>query len=179
MSRMREMMRNKRVAGALAAIALLLVGFRFLSLREEKPGVGPPAFEAVREQRGGLPGETPAPPPTVEAPSGALPRIDRPEMEIAWSWKRNPFLPADGTVSAGAGAGSPARVSGPEEGREISADLRGTVVAGRVGMAIFGSRLVPVGGKIGGWTVEQVEPYRVAMRRGSETRVVEMFKPVP
>jgi len=55
--------------------------------------------------------------------------------------------------------------------------FRGTVVAGRVGMAIFGSRLVPVGERIGGWTVERVEPYRVAVRRGGETRVVEMFKP--
>jgi hypothetical protein len=59
----------------------------------------------------------------------------------------------------------------------MPADLRGTAVAGSIGMAFFGSRLVPVGGKIGGWTVERVEPYRVVVRRGGETRVVEMFKP--
>jgi len=57
-----------------------------------------------------------------------------------------------------------------------SQELRGTVVSGATTMAIFGSRIVPVGGKIGEWTLSRVEPYRVFLRRGKETRVLELYK---
>jgi hypothetical protein len=176
MSRLREIMRDKRVAGALAVVALLLVGYRVLPLRGKEVGVMRPVFEAAGEHREGMPVAGSSPPAAAQQNSDS-PRSVRPEPEVAWSWERNPFLPVGSAVSAAAGSGLSAGPSDPGEGRETPADLRGTVVAGRVGMAIFGSRLVPVGGKIGDWTVERVEPYRVAMRKGSETRVVEMFKP--
>ena len=59
------------------------------------------------------------------------------------------------------------------------ADLRGTVITGSHEIAIFGDRLVPAGGTVDGWTVEKVDPYSVSLRRGGETRKVEMFKPSP
>jgi hypothetical protein len=50
-------------------------------------------------------------------------------------------------------------------------------------MAIFrglrpdgGNRLVPVGGAVGEWTLFRVEPYRVSLRRGKETRILELYK---
>jgi hypothetical protein len=57
-----------------------------------------------------------------------------------------------------------------------SPELRGTVVSGATAMAIFGNRLVPVGGKVGDWTLSGVEPYRVFLRRGAENRVLELYK---
>ena len=61
--------------------------------------------------------------------------------------------------------------------------LRGTIVSGAVSLAIFrglrpddGNRLVPVGGKVGDWTLSRVEPYRVSLRRGNETRVLELYR---
>ena len=100
---LREAMRDPRVAGALAGVAILLGGYRFYA-----------AVRAKREPEGGL-----------------------------------------------------------------LADLRGTVITGNHGIAIFGDRLVPAGGKVGEWTVEKVAPYGVSLRRGGETRTVEMFKPSP
>jgi hypothetical protein len=43
-------------------------------------------------------------------------------------------------------------------------------------MAILGNRLIPVGGKVGEWTLTRVEPYRIFLRRGDETRVLELYK---
>ena len=176
MSRLREIMRDRRAAGALAVVAILLVGYRLLTLRGKEVRVISLAVEAPAGDREGMPaGTTMSAPAAVEAP-GSAGRGDRPEPGVAWSWQRNPFLPVGSADSAAAGPGLSAGPSGPED-RGMPANLRGTVVAGSAGMAIFGDRLVPVGGKVGEWTVEQVEPYRVAMRKGSETRVVEMFKP--
>ena len=50
------------------------------------------------------------------------------------------------------------------------------MVSGATAMAIFGNRLVPVGGKVGDWTLSRVEPYRVSLRRGKEIRVLELYK---
>ena len=62
-------------------------------------------------------------------------------------------------------------------------ELRGIIVSGNLSMAIFrshrpdgGNRLVPVGGKVGVWTLSRVEPYHVSLRRGKETRVLELYK---
>ena len=61
--------------------------------------------------------------------------------------------------------------------------LRGTIVSGTVSLAIFrghrpdgGNRIVPVGGKVGDWTLSRVEPYRIFLSRGNETRVLELYK---
>jgi hypothetical protein len=53
------------------------------------------------------------------------------------------------------------------------------VVSGNTGIAIFGNRLVPIGGSIGEWTLERVDPYGVSLRKGKEVLVVELFKPAP
>ena len=50
------------------------------------------------------------------------------------------------------------------------------MVSGATAMAILGNRLVPVGGKVGDWTLTRVEPYRIFLRRGNETRVLELYK---
>jgi hypothetical protein len=177
MSRLREIMKDKRVAGALAVIAFVLVAYRLLPIRGTETRSGRPDYGPAGRHREGAPAERAEPPPAAQNPAKSPHAPAHTEPEVAWSWERNPFLPAEKGVPAGIGSGISAGPSEPVEGRGVPADLRGTVVAGRVGMAIFGSRLVPVGGTIGGWTVERVEPYRVAMRRGAETRVVEMFKP--
>lgn len=173
MNRLREIMRDKRAAGTLAVVALLLVGYRLLPLRGTGTGVMRPSVESAGVHREEMPSEGTEPAPAAPGFAG----LDRSEPGVSWSWQRNPFLPVGSAGSVAAGPVLSTGPSDPGEGRGMPADLRGTVVAGRVGIAIFGSRLVPVGGKIGDWTVEQVEPYRVAMRKGSETRVVEMFKP--
>jgi hypothetical protein len=177
MNRLREIMKDKRVAGALAVVAFILVAYRLLPIRGTETRDGRPDFGPAGKHREGAPAERAEPPPAAQQRAKSLHAPDDPGPEVAWSWQRNPFLPAENGEPAGVGSGFSARPSEPVEGRGMPADLRGTVVAGRIGMAIFGSRLVPVGGTIGDWTVERVEPYRVAMRKGAETRMVEMFKP--
>ena len=177
MNRLRDIMRDRRVAGALAVVALLLVGYRFLPLREKGAPVERPAAGSVREGTEGIPAGRSEPAPAMKVSPESAGPIDRPESGVAWSWRRNPFLPAGSKASAAIDPGLFARPADPGEGREMPPDLRGTVVAGSTGMAIFGSRLVPVGGKVADWTVERVDPYRVVMHKGSETRVVEMYKP--
>ena len=177
MSRLREIMRDRRGAGALAVVALLLVGYRLLPLRGKDTRADRPATGSSGGQREGMPAEGPAPSPAAQQNSDSPRSVGRPEPEVAWSWERNPFLPVGSAVPEGGGSGIAAGPTDRGGGKGMPDDLRGTVVAGRIGMAIFGSRLVPVGERIGGWTVERVEPYRVAVRRGGETRVVEMFKP--
>lgn len=177
MSRLRDILRDRRVAGVLAVVALLLVGYRLLPLRGKEAPVERPAVESGREGPGGIPAGGLEPAPEMQESPNSVDGVDLPEPGIAWSWRRNPFLPVGSTASAAVDPGLSAGPSDPGEGKGMLADLRGTVVAGSTGMAIFGSRLVPVGGKVGDWTVEQVDPYRVVMHRGSETRVVDIFKP--
>jgi hypothetical protein len=169
-------MGDKRVAALLVAVALLSVGYRLL----KSPG-GPaaPPSQAV---------EAPPPAPGVpeSVPPPAAPAIASIKAFLpaggpgpAWSWERNPFLPsgterakgnggADSAVGDGAGEGAP--------GEERLPELRGTVTSRDAGLAIFGDRLVPAGGKIGEWTLMEVEPYKVSLRRGKETRVLELYR---
>lgn len=177
MKPVREWMGDKRVAAVLAGVAILFVGYRLI-----RPGMGstpavpapavPPSPPAAVQE--------PAPPSTVPPPlpgAAALP-IPPGWKGPAWSWNRNPFLgpAAENTLasrSAGNGNGDSAlvpRAAGPSQ------ELRGTVVSGATTMAIFGNRLVPVGGMVGDWTLFRVEPYRVSLRRGKETRVLELYK---
>ncbi|MGB7971049.1 MAG: hypothetical protein WCF31_03670 [Candidatus Deferrimicrobiaceae bacterium] len=177
MNRLREIIRDRRVAGALAVVALLLVGYRLLPHRGKEAPLERPATRSIREGPEGIPSGGSEPAPVMQESPNSDGHIDRPEPGAAWSWQRNPFLPAGSKASAAVAPGVSAGPSDTGEGRGMPADLRGTVVAGSTGMAIFGSRLVPVGGKVADWTVEQVDPYRVVMHKGSETRVVEMYKP--
>ena len=150
-------------------------------------------------------GSTPSPPATAVAPSpsaaargtgadlrGSVAAAGDGDLPIppgwtgpAWSWSRNPFLgPAAESPAAGraAGDGSGGAAAAVREEGELQ-ELRGIIVSGTLSLAIFrshrpegGNRLVPVGGKVGDWTLSRVEPYRVSLRRGKETRVLELYK---
>ena len=175
MKPIREWMQDKRVAGALAGVAILFVGYRLTGSgigsapAVPEPAVAPSTSAAVQ-----------GPAPTSAAPSPLPADLPIPPgwTGPSWSWNRNPFLgpaaenPLAGR-SAGNGNGDAVLVPRPEG---PSPELRGTVVGGGTAMAIFGNRLVPVGGKVGDWTLSRVEPYRVSLRRGKETRVLELYK---
>ena len=184
MKPIREWMGDKRVAGALAGVAILFVGYRLIGSgigsapAVPATAVAPSPSDAVQE-----------PAPTSAAPtplptSAALP-IPPGWTGPAWSWNRNPFLgPAAESPLAGRAArngnGDAAPATREEGGLP---ELRGTVVSGATAMAIFrshrpdgGNRIVPVGGKVGDWTLSRAEPYRVTLRRGKETRVLELYK---
>ena len=177
MKPIREWMGDKRVAGVLAGAAILFVGYRLIGSgigsapAVPATAVAPPPSAVIQESA-----------PTSSAPSplpasSALP-IPPGWTGPAWSWNRNPFLgPAAESSLAGrtakSGNGDSAQVPRPEG---TSPELRGTVVSGAAAMGIFGNRLVPVGGKVGDWTLSRVEPYRVILRRGTETRVLELYK---
>ena len=178
MKPIREWMGDKRVAAVLAGVAILFVGYRLIGSgigsapAVPATAVAPSPSAAVQE-----PAPTsaaPSPPPA----SSALP-IPPGWTGPAWSWNRNPFLgPAAESSLAGRtarnGNGDAALVPRPEG---PSPELRGTVVSGAAAMAIIRRiRLVPVGGKVGDWTLSRVEPYRVFLRRGNETRVLELYK---
>jgi len=182
MKPLREWMQDKRVAGALAGVAILFVGYRLIG-----SGIGsapsPPATAVAPAPSAAAP----EPAPTFTAPSPPPADLPIPPgwTGPTWSWSRNPFLgpaaegPAAGRAAGNGNGGAAAAVR--EEG-ELH-ELRGIIVSGTLSMAIFrshrpedGNRLVPVGGKVGGWTLSRVEPYRVSLRRGKETRVLELYK---
>jgi len=166
---LRDAMRDKRVAGALAGLAILFVAYRIYTAAARNPAEAPsPAVQVSAGMETGVP----APGEMLEtpAPGGRAPK------EIAWSWGRNPFLP----LWREGGSGDPAAVpAGESRGAEDPHGLRGTVISGNSGIAIFGNRLVPLGGTIGEWTLERVDPYGVSLRKGQEVLVVELFKPAP
>jgi len=183
MKPIREWMGDKRVAAVLAVVAILFVAYRLIGSgigsTPEVPAtaIAPPST-AVQE-----PAPASAAPSPLPASSG-LP-IPPGWTGPAWSWNRNPFLgPAAESPLAGRAArngnGDAAPATREEGGLP---ELRGTVVSGATAMAIFrshrpdgGNRLVPVGGKVGDWTLSRVEPYSVSLRRGKETRVLELYK---
>ena len=176
MKPIREWMGDKRVAGALAGVAILFVGYRLIG-----SGIGSaPAVPAtaVAPPSGAV--QEPAPTSPALAPPPASPALPIPPgwTGPAWSWNRNPFLgPAAESLQAGLAARNGTGDAAPEPRAEGPApELRGTVVSGATAIAIFGNRLVPVGGKVGDWTLSRVEPYRVSLRRGNETRVLELYK---
>ncbi|MBI5904077.1 MAG: hypothetical protein HZB86_00750 [Deltaproteobacteria bacterium] len=171
----RELMQDKRVAGALAAVALVFVAYRVFQSTGSSP---PPAGQSA---------DAPAPPAATEPPPAAFePVAAPPSAEFppgwsgpAWTWERNPFLPpareripgrAGGAVNGGEARPAAAGTDGTVP------ELRGTVVSRESSMAIFGNRLIPVGGTIGEWTLVAVDPYRVSLRKGSEIRVLELYR---
>jgi len=184
MKPVREWMRDRRVAGVLAGVAILFVGYRFIGSGNGSapavPGtaVAPSVLATVRDvaQSPGISSPLPASVSASFAPGWAGP---------AWSWNRNPFLARNvETVPAGRSRwNGNGEAPSPAGGEGASPELRGTVVSGDASMAIFrsdrpdgGNRLVPVGGAVGEWTLLRVEPYRVSLRRGKETRVLELYK---
>ncbi len=183
MKPVREWMGDKRVAAALAGVAILFVGYRLIGSgigsapAVPATAVAPPPSAAVQEPAPVAAAPSPLPSSSVPLPPGWT--------GPAWSWNRNPFLgpaaespPAGRTARNGAGDAAAAT---PDEGG--LPELSGTIVSGSASMAIFrghrpdgGNRLVPVGGRVGDWTLSRVEPYRVSLRRGKETRVLELYR---
>jgi len=176
MKPIREWMGDKRVAAVLAGVAILFVGYRLIG-----SGVGstplvpataiaPPPATAVLEP---VPiSAAPSPPASSSGP------IPTGWTGPSWTWNRNPFL---GPGAESSLAGRSARFGNGDvtlfpRPQGPSPELRGTVVSGDAAMAIFGNRLIPVGGKVGDWTLSRVEPYRIFLRRGKETRVLELYK---
>ncbi len=173
----REWMRDKRVAAVLVVVAIAFVGYRWIGPGKGSapavPGTSVAISPPVGVQESTPPPFVPAPPVPVSAP------IPAGWTGPAWSWNRNPFLTQAGHTARN-GNGEAALPAG---GEGIALELRGTVVSGAAAMAIFrshgpdgGGRLVPVGGNIGEWTLFRVEPYRVSLRRGKETRVLELYR---
>lgn len=173
----RDLMRDKRVAAVLAALAVLFVVY-WLYPRGTGPAPAPAAEGIPAPQDNSLAAAAASPLPG--APSAI------PAQPVSWKWDRNPFLPQWKDRVEGGFEGERI-VRGPENGggvpagggSDVPSGLRGTVLSGNLGIAVFGDRLVPVGGKVGEWTVERVDPYGVALRNGREVRVVELFKPSP
>lgn len=89
--------------------------------------------------------------------------------------------PAAGTASAAtpspavppASTGPVAKPAAPEAPTE----LRGIVMSDGRGVAIIGDKVVRQGQAVDGWLVESVERYRVVLRNGNETRVLELSQP--
>jgi hypothetical protein len=169
-SRVRAWMGDRRVAAVLAAVAVLAVGYRLY-----QPGARPTAppqrdveASAPSETVGGDGATVPVSVPT-RAPAALAPGWSGPR----WAWSRNPFLPAEAQGPSPASADGAGEKAVPEERLP---ELRGTVVGNGSGLAIFGDRLVAPGGAVGDWTLLKVEPYRVSLRRGRETRIVEIYR---
>lgn len=174
MKPLREYMRDRRVAAALAVVALLSVGYRLL-----KPGGGPapPPGQAVEASPSAPDAAEPVFPPPARAYAPPPARLPAEGRMPEWKWDRNPFLPPAGDPAGKSGAAaSGGSGAGDGAGADALPRLRGTVVGGKAGMAIFGNRLVPVGGTIGEWTLTKVEPYGVFLRKGKETRVLELYR---
>jgi hypothetical protein len=171
----REYMKDSRVAAAVVAVALFAVGYRTFQARVVSRAPSDPVVEAP----------PPAPAPADPAALRALRPIPLPPSSIPagwsgpeWNWERNPFLPPSVEDARGTAGAADAYVAD----RSVPG-LRGTVAGAGGGSAIFrgdrpdgGDVLVPAGGTIGGWTLAAVEPYRVFLRRGKETRIVELYR---
>ncbi len=173
--RIREWMGDRRVAAVLAVVALLAVGYRLVGSRG---GPAPPPAQVVETPPPAALPEEPASPPAVPAPVSPGAFLPAGRSGPAWAWDRNPFLLSGAergpsTGSGEAAGGEKAMEDPPAE--ERLPELRGTVVSSGAGLAIFGDRLVPAGGKIGEWTLTKVEPYKVSLRRGKETRVLQLY----
>lgn len=87
MRTIREWVGDRRVAGALAGVAILLVGYRFYSTVAGRPAEkAMPPVSAVEQA---------AQEPEKILPEAAVRTPPPPGKTIRWSWDRNPFLPAD------------------------------------------------------------------------------------
>jgi len=180
----REWMGDKRVAAVLAVVAILFVAYRLTG-----SGIGSaPAVPAtaVGTSPSAAVQELASTSVALSAPpaSSTLP-IPPGWTGPPWSWNRNPFLgpAAESPLAGRTGGNGSGDASAFLRAEGAPPELRGTVVSGATAMAIFrsdrpdgGNRLVLVGGKVGDWTLSRVEPYRVSLRRGNETRVLELYR---
>lgn len=199
MKPLRELMQDKRVAAGLAGLALLFVGYRVATTGKK------PAYPVPADNGAAVAAEAAAPAEGSAAPSGAFAApADNgvaeavPRGDVVWSWDRNPFLraarrdaapaeegfprivvPGFGGKPEAAAEAPPASPEAPPKAavaEEPLPELRGTVLSGGRGLAIFGSRLVPAGERVAGWTVERVTAYEVTLSRGSERRTLATYE---
>lgn len=196
MTGVRDLIRDPRVAAVVAVSAFLFVGYRVYqgvpgSASDPHP-TGSAAAAPDTAKSVGSAAETSdngAPPVDgfTRLPGGAASRgkgAAGPRREVPWAWDRNPFLPAEkkdvpqGQLLPGLHGWSSGEAKGARR-LDLQVAFHGTVVSGGQGVAIFGDRIVSEGGTVGEWTVDSVEPYRVVMRRGAESRTLEMFRPSP
>jgi len=199
----RDLIRDPRVAAVVAASALLFVGYRVhqgtaQETAQERAGsesaplpAGSTAAPDTTKNVGSAAGEIPGGAPLVDGfmrlPGSAASRgkdAAGARREAPWSWDRNPFLPAEkkdlspGQLFPGLHGSSSGEAKGAWR-LDPQGAFRGTVVSRGQGVAIFGDRIVSEGGTVGEWTVDRVEPYRVVVRRGTESRTLEMFRLSP
>ena len=204
MTGVRDLIRDPRVAAVVAVSAVLFVGYRVHQGTAQETAQGTAGSESAPRPAGSTAapdttksvgtavGETSgngAPPLDgfMRLPGGAASRGKDAaglRREAPWSWDRNPFLPPEkkdlppGQLLPGVHGSSSGGAK--RYGRlDLQFAFRGTVVSGGQGVAIFGDRIVSKGGTVGEWTVARVEPYRVVVRRGTESRTLEMFRPSP
>lgn len=202
MKPVRDLMKDPKVAGGLAAVALLFVVYRVTHMPKRGAGPVPADNGAAATVAGGDNGTVTA------APNGALSAAPDnglsasvPKGDVAWNWERNPFV---GPQKKGEGRGAaddgfptiivpgfgpkaaspattPAEAPAPTappaaKAEEALPDLRGTVMSGGSGLAVFGSKLVPAGGQVAGWTVERVTAYDVTVSKGNDRRTIGLSR---
>ena len=187
MSRIRDLMRNPKVAAGVAAVAVLFIVYRIAGIGKGKGSSPTPALTSrtVPSAPSTTAPAAPVSSGTVTEGSAARSPATALPTDVPWSWDRNPFVPKG---AHGAGIGGDTVPGIGKEGEGLAAvnaggglpgEFRGTIVSGISGMAIFGTRLAAQGERIGDWTLERVEHARVVLRRGKETRVLEIFKTAP
>ena len=154
------------------------------TIHDSANGVGSTAGETSDNGAPPVGGLTRLPGGAASRGKGAAVGAPGPRREAPWAWDRNPFLPAEKTdllprqLLPGLHGWSSGEAKGARR-LDLQVAFHGTVVSGGQGVAIFGDRIVSEGGVVGGWTVDKVEPYRVVVRHGTESRTLEMFRPSP
>ena len=184
----RRLLRDPRFAAGVVVVAVLLVGYRVMGLSGSASSA--PLVTAAAAAPAGERGAAGEASGSGALSAGALSPLSRRAAragggatraggESAWSWDRNPFLPAWRDETVKSAPGSIPEAAGTAGALDPLSSLRGTVVSGGERYAIVGDEVVPLGETVSGWTVERIEPYRVVVRRGAEVRTLELVGPVP
>jgi hypothetical protein len=202
----RELMKDPKVAAGLAAVALLFLVYRVTqsgkpralpAAPDNASAASAPAAPADAAGIAAAPNGAFSPASPDNASAASVPRGG-----VAWNWERNPFIGPSRKLGAVAGAvqdefptiivpgfggnappaaapAADARAAeqAPAEAEAALPELRGTVISGGRGIAIFGNRLVPPGEQVAGWTVDRVTAYDVSIRKGRERRTIGVFRP--
>jgi hypothetical protein len=201
----RELMKDPKVAGGLAVLALLFVVYRMTHM--PKRGAAPARVDngaaAAARADNVAPVSSPNGALAAVAPDNAASAAALPKGDVAWNWERNPFIgpPRKGAGTPGGGEVFPTIIvpgfgpkpappaapppsppadqpaaRPPAKAEEALPELRGTVISGESGIAVFGSKLVPVGEQVAGWTLERVTAYDVTVSKGGDRRTIGLSR---